>query len=47
MMDQDYVIDVTKKVSLARFINHCCEVGVNEGSCTRPLEVLMNCFTSG
>ena len=27
-MDQDYVIDATKKGSLARFINHCCDVSV-------------------
>ena len=30
-MDQDYVIDATKKGSLARFINHCCDVSVMYG----------------
>ena len=30
-VDQDYVIDATKKGNLARFINHCCDVSVNGG----------------
>ena len=29
-IDQDYVIDATKKGNVARFINHCCDVSINE-----------------